>query len=238
MKTWIGTSGYSFKPWKGPFYPADLPDREMLRFYASRLAAVEINNTFYSLPRATAIEGWAAQTPDSGFRFAIKASQKITHWKRLSGVEEETRYLLQAVRPLGPRLGCVLYQLPPNLKVDRPRLEAFLDLLTAEAPDLRAAFEFRHASWAVPEILDLLGSRGAAWVLAETDEEPLEVLRTDAPWGYVRLRREDYDETALDLWAERLRGLGWSEAFVFFKHEDDGKGPRLAAELVRRMPSA
>lgn len=90
----------------------------------------------------------------------------------------------------------------------------------------------------MPEILDLLGSRGAAWVSAETDEEPLEVLRTDAPWGYVRLRREDYDEAALDLWAERLRGLGWSEAFVFFKHEDDGKGPRLAAELVRRMPSA
>lgn len=237
MKTWIGTSGYSFKPWKGPFYPQDLPDRAMLSFYASRLQAVEINNTFYALPRANAVEGWANQTPDTGFRFAIKASQKITHWKRLSGAEEETRYLLQAIRPLGSRLGCVLYQLPPHLKLDRPRLETFLDLLAAEAPDLRAAFEFRHLSWAVPEVLDLLGSRGAAWVLAETDEQPLEMLRTEAPWGYVRLRKEDYDAAALDDWAARLRALDWQEAFVFFKHEDDGKGPQLAAELARRMPA-
>ena len=176
MRAWVGTSGFSFKPWKGPFYPEDLPDREMLGYYATRLATVEINNTFYSLPRAASVEAWAAQTPADTFRFAIKASQKITHWKRLVAAEEETRYLLSAIRSLGTRLGAVLYQLPPNLKVDLSRLESFLDLLAAEAPEIRGAFEFRHPSWANAETLALLGSRGAAWVLAETDEEPLEAL--------------------------------------------------------------
>jgi uncharacterized protein YecE (DUF72 family) len=238
MRAWIGTSGYSFKPWKGPFYPADLPDKKMLEYYASQLAAVEINNTFYSLPRASAVEGWAAQTPDAGFRFAVKASQKITHWKRLAGAEEETRYLLSTIRPLGERLGCVLYQLPPNMKLDRDRLVTFLDLLASESPDLRAAFEFRHASWAIPEVLDLLGSRGAAWVLAETDEEPLQVLSSGADWGYLRLRKEDYDAAALDAWAARIPQLGWREVFVFFKHEDEGKGPLLARDFVRRLAAA
>jgi uncharacterized protein YecE (DUF72 family) len=235
MRAWVGTSGFSFKPWKGPFYPEDLPEREMLRYYSTRLAAVEINNTFYSLPRAASIEAWGAQTPADTFRFAIKASQKITHWKRLVGAEEETRYLLTALRPLGGRLGAVLYQLPPNLKADLPRLEGFLDLLAAEAPDIRSAFEFRHPSWANDETLDLLGSRGAAWVLAETDDEPFAVRRTSADWGYVRLRREDYDAAALAAWVHRLRDLNWSDAFVFFKHEDEGKGPRLAEDFVRRL---
>jgi uncharacterized protein YecE (DUF72 family) len=230
MRVWVGTSGYSFAAWKGSFYPEDLPAKGMLRYFGERLRAVEINNTFYQLPKPAVVHGWAAQVPQD-FRFAIKASQKITHFKRLSGVEEETAYLLRTIEPLAERLGPLLVQLPPNFKRDEGRLSAFLGRLRELAPATRAAFEFRHPSWAEETIRNLVQEAGGAIGDADTDEMPLAQLSPGASWGYLRLRRQAYAEDDLERWRDRLLTTGWSEAFVFFKHEDEGLGPRLAAKF-------
>jgi uncharacterized protein YecE (DUF72 family) len=232
MELRTGTSGYSYDEWTGPFYPEKLKAAERLRFYAERLPAVEINNTFYRLPKTNVLENWRDQVPET-FRFVIKASRRITHFKRLKGTEDETGYLLKTLGTLGDKLGCVLFQLPPNLKQDLPRLEAFLELL----PDgTRAAFEFRHESWLDEATFSKLRDRGMALVLAESEEEDdgaeATAIVSTAPWGYQRLRRSEYSHDDLAAWAERVRATGWDEAFVFFKHEDAGAGPRLAAEFL------
>ena len=228
MKVWAGTSGFAYKAWKGPFYPEDLPDREMLAHYAGRLPAVEINNTFYRLPNEKLLLGWAEQVPES-FRFAIKASRKITHQKKLASAEEETEYLLHTVSILEDRLGPVLFQLPPYLRKDEGLLASFLDLLPGTIP---AAFEFRHTSWLDDATLDLLAERGKALCVAET-EEGLDAPRLGtAGWGYLRLRRTDYSEEDLAGWAERIAAEGWSDAYVFFKHEDEAEGPRFAQKFL------
>jgi uncharacterized protein YecE (DUF72 family) len=238
----VGTSGFSYAEWKGPFYPADLSASGMLAYYAEQLPAVEINNTFYRLPRRSVLEGWAAQVPD-GFRFAVKASQRITHLKRLKDVADETRYLLDVTQALNDRLGVLLFQLPPNLKLDLERFDRFLELLPAGT---RAAFEFRHASWADQQVLDRLRARACAWVVTEQEEgTPPDFLMT-APWTYLRLRRPAYAHDELAAWATRLLARDLAEAFVFFKHEDAGAGPRLAREFLelagraglRRAPRA
>jgi uncharacterized protein YecE (DUF72 family) len=231
MEIHAGTSGYSYKEWLGSFYPEKLPAREMLSFYAGRLPAVEINNTFYRLPNASMVESWAAQVP-AGFRFAVKASQRITHRKRLREAGDETAYLLRTVASLGEKLGVMLYQLPPNMKVDRDRLAAFLEILPREA---KAAFEFRHPSWRDASIVELLRSRDCALVVADTDEEPADEIVATASWGYLRLRRADYDAAAIATWADRIARQPWREAFVFFKHEDEGRGPRFATEFLERV---
>jgi uncharacterized protein YecE (DUF72 family) len=228
MELRAGTSGFSYAGWKGPFYPDGLPAREMLRFYATQLPAVEINNTFYRLPRASVLEGWAAQVPES-FRFAIKASRRITHFKRLAGAEEETAYLLRSTSVLGPRLGALLFQLPPQAKADLARLEAFLDLLPA---GLRAAFEFRHPSWQDAPVAERLGQRGHALVAVDADGGAEPELAGSGGWGYLRLRRSGYERSELAAWAARIAASGWQEAFVFFKHEEAGAGPALARELL------
>src|SRR5258708_1922348 len=169
MKLHVGTSGYSYKEWQGNFYPDALTGKEMLSYYSRRLPAVEINNTFYRLPQPSMIENWKAQVPAS-FRFSIKATQRITHIKRLNNVADETKYLLDTAALLGERLGVVLFQLPPNMKKDAGRLRTFLDLLPAET---RAAFKFRHETWFDDEVLDLLKSRECALVISDTDEKPL-----------------------------------------------------------------
>lgn len=228
MRIWAGTSGFAYKEWKGAFYPEDLPDKEMLAHYASRLPAVEINNTFYRMPNEKLLLGWAEQVPD-GFRFAIKASRKITHQKKLAGAEEETEYLLRTVSILEGRLGPVLFQLPPYLRKDAGLLATFLDLLP---PTIPAAFEFRHDSWLDDESLDLLAERGKALCVAET-EEGLDAPRLGtAGWGYLRLRRTDYGDDELAAWAERIAGEDWSDAYVFFKHEDEAEGPRFAERFL------
>jgi len=227
MELRTGTSGFSYDAWKGAFYPEDLPARRRLAYYASQLPAVEINNTFYRLPKAEVLRGWVEQVPED-FRFAIKASRRITHSKRLKDPGEETDYLLETVRVLGRRLGCVLFQLPPNLPVDAARLEAFLARVPTDVP---AAFEFRHASWRHAAIFELLRAHDCAWVDADTDDEPLECLQRTASWGYLRLRAGTYTSQALRAWATRIAEPGWREAFAFFKHEDDAAGPRWAAEL-------
>ncbi len=228
MDLQIGTSGFSYKSWKGGFYPARLPEKKMLEHYASRLPAVEINNTFYRLPKASVLEGWAGRVPD-GFHFAIKASRRVTHFKRLKDPGDETDYLLQTVRSLGDRLGALLFQLPPNLGCDLARLETFLARLPGDLP---AAFEFRHASWEGPAVDALLAARGAVRVVADTDERPFEGDLPAGAWGYVRLRRSDYRAEDLADWAARLRTSGWARACVFFKHETTG--PAWAAELLAR----
>jgi uncharacterized protein YecE (DUF72 family) len=227
VKLLAGTSGFSFKEWKGNFYPADLPASAMLRYYAERLPAVEINNTFYRMPKAEVLAGWAGQVPD-GFRFALKAPQRITHFKRLVDVGDDTAWFLKMAESIGDRLGALLFQLPPHLKADLPRLEAFLVHLAA-AP-AAVAFEFRHDSWEAPEVAAAIAAAGCAVCVSETDETPVTAL-PGGRFGYLRLRRTNYDDAALTAWVERLRAQPWEEALVFFKHEDEGLGPRLAARF-------
>ena len=230
MRLFAGTSGYSYKEWKGTFYPEDLPAKRMLAYYSTRLPAVEINNTFYRLPRESVLEGWAAATEER-FRFAIKASRRITHHGRLRGVEELLQYLLDTVQVLGDKLGPLLFQLPPYLKRDDEALGAFLELLP---PRCRAAFEFRHDSWLDDEVYALLsGHGGAALVASDRSDKADPPLVATADWGYLRLRRTDYAAADLTRWAERVRGQPWREVFVFFKHEETAGGPDLAQSFSR-----
>jgi uncharacterized protein YecE (DUF72 family) len=231
MHLLAGASGYSYKPWKGPFYPKDLPDAEMLGFYAERLPTVEINNTFYRLPKASVLEEWSAKTPER-FRFVLKASRKITHIHRLKDVGEMTDYLFRAADTLGPKLGPVLFQLPPYLKKDLDRLRRFCDGVPAKRA---IAFEFREESWLDEDVLEVLRGRDAALCVADTeggrDESDLSPLAT-ASFGYLRLRRDDYGDADLVRWLARIRAQPWSRAYVFFKHEDEGAAPRLARRLM------
>jgi uncharacterized protein YecE (DUF72 family) len=228
MRFFVGTSGYSYKEWKGTFYPEKLPQKEMLSYYATRLSTVEINNTFYRMPKASVLESWAGQVPE-GFRFVLKASQKITHFKRLKDVEEETDYLIRTASVLKGRRGPLLFQFPPNFKKDLPRLEAFLRLVCDGA---QAAFEFRHESWFDDEVFDCLRANSCALCAAAVDDAPSADLVGTADWGYVRLRRESYTDEDLKQWIKRLKSQGWGEAYVFFKHEDAGAGPKLAARFM------
>ena len=233
MKLHVGTSGYSYKEWKGNFYPEDLPAKEMLSYYSRRLPAVEINNTFYRLPQPSMIENWRDQVPAT-FRFSIKATQRITHIKRLKNCADETKYLLDTAALMGERLGVVLFQLPPNSKKDSERLKDFLALLP---PDKRAAFEFRHESWFDDEILELLRAHDCALVVSDTDEKPLEEIISTAQWGYLRLRKTNYEPPDLADWMKRVQEQKWKDAFVFFKHEDEGVGPKLAAQFIKLCES-
>jgi len=239
MRIAVGTSGYAYKEWKGNFYPADLPADGMLRYYGERFTTVEINNTFYRMPKEKVLLDWAADVPD-GFRFVLKASQKITHFKRLKDVGSEVEYFLRVANVLGAKLGPTLFQLPPNLKKDLPRLVDFLALVPRT---WRAAFEFRHASWLDDEVFALLKEHNAALCVADTDPEdgekdPLVVpFVATADWGYLRLRRAGYAAADLERWAKQVTGQAWSDAFVFFKHEEAGAGPKLAAEFTALLPS-
>jgi uncharacterized protein YecE (DUF72 family) len=228
MTLYVGTSGYSYKEWKGSFYPEKLPAREMLTFYATRLPAVEINNTFYRLPQKSMLENWKGQVP-AEFKFSVKASQRITHIKRLKECAEETRYLLDTAAALEDRLGPVLFQLPPNMKKDLPRLELFLACLPT---DIRAAFEFRHPTWFDDDVLELLSRKNHALCVSDTDDLPVSHIDKTADWGYLRLRRVNYSEENLREWFKRVGDQNWNDAFVFFKHEDEGTGPRLAGQFL------
>jgi len=230
METFIGTSGFSYPAWRGSFYPEKLPPARMLAFYAERLRTVEINNTFYRMPKAETLGAWAAVTP-VGFRFAPKAPQQITHRQKLVGSADAVATFFRAAATLGDKLGPTLFQLPPFLKKDLPRLRDFLPLIP---PGVRAAFEFRHASWFTDDVYEALRERGAALCWAEAEELATPGVTTSG-WGYLRLRRTDYDDAALGAWADRLRAQAaqnvWAEAFVYFKHEDAGQGPKLAGRL-------
>ena len=228
MTLYAGTSGYSYKEWKGYFYPEKIAPDQMLAFYATRLPAVEINNTFYRMPKRETLEAWSAQVPDS-FRFVIKASQKITHMKRLKNTGEETDYLMDVVGALGKKLGVVFFQLPPNFKKDIERLGAFLETVAGETA---IAFEFRHVSWFDEETYALLRNHNVAMCLADTDEEMEVPLVGTADWGYLRLRRPGYPPADLAHWRSWVGGQQWKNAFVFFKHEDEASGPRMAMAFL------
>jgi uncharacterized protein YecE (DUF72 family) len=229
MTLYVGTSGYSYKEWKGSFYPEKLPAKEMLPYYATRLPAVEINNTFYRLPQKSVLEHWKDQVPP-GFKFSVKASQRITHFKRLKETEEETRYLLDTAAALEDRLGPVLFQLPPNMKKDLPRLELFVTCLPKET---KATFEFRHQTWFDDDVLELLSRGNHALCISDTDDLPVSHIDKTADWGYLRLRRVNYSDENLVEWFKRVIDQNWKNAFVFFKHEDEGTGPRLAGQFLQ-----
>jgi len=228
MRLHTGTSGFAYKEWKGAFYPQDLPDSKMLSYYAERFDSVEINNTFYRLPNEKVLRDWASQVP-ANFTFVLKASRRITHIKRLKE-DDALAYFLTTSAALGAQRGPLLFQLPPNMKLDLERLRNFLGWLPS---DVRAAFEFRHESWHDEDVFTALREHNAALCIAHVEEE--EGLQTPfvktADWGYLRLRKVAYEPAELEQWAERVRTSEWTDAFVFFKHEDEGTGPRLAAEF-------
>lgn len=212
-----GASGYSFKEWKGSFYPEKIKPEDMLAYYSDRLPTVEINNSFYQMPKPSVLENWAATTPE-GFRFAIKASRRITHIARLKleSAADSTAYLYRTLAALGAKRGPVLFQLPPNLKKDLPRLVAFLSILPGEH---RAAFEFRNETWFDDEVYDALKGAGAALCLSEREDNAPPPLVETASWGYVRLRLETYSDDDLRQWAARLEATAWQTIYVYFMHE-------------------
>lgn len=228
MRIFAGTSGYSYKEWKGSFYPAKLSPKKMLSFYADRLSTVEINYTFRKIPSETVVASWARQTPDT-FRFILKAPKAITHDKRLKDIEELTDRFLDAAMVLNGQRGPLLFQLPPNFKKDLARLESFLKIIDNR---VRLAFEFRHESWYDDEIIDCLRAHSSALCAADVDDVPSTNLVKTADWGYVRLRCETYTDDQLREWISRIQSQSWSEAYVFFKHEDTATGPKLAARFL------
>lgn len=228
MNLYVGTSGYSYKEWKGTFYPDDLPDKQMLKYYGERFRSVEINNTFYRMPKASVLEAWADVVP-ADFKFVLKASQEITHKKRLKDANDSVMYLLDVASVLQGRLGPFLFQLPPFMKKDAPRLGEFLKLLPR---GYRAAFEFRHQSWFDEEVFGLLRDHGSVLCIAEAENDLEIPFVSTADWGYLRLRRPDYGDAELRAWAERVSAQNWGDAFIFFKHEDEGKGPQMARRFL------
>jgi uncharacterized protein YecE (DUF72 family) len=224
MKIHVGTSGFGYDEWKGKFYPEKISPGEMLRFYSERLRAVEINNTFYHMPTEKVLASWSGQVPDD-FVFAVKAPRIITHLKQLRNVAEETAYLFKTLAVLGAKLGPVLFQFPKSFRADKPALEAFLELIPEK---INCAFEFRSQSWHDAEILTLLRNKGCSLCNADTDESPLNEIVSAATWGYLRLRRADYTDEDLSQWAKKIISQKWEKAFVFFKHEDDARGPEMA----------
>jgi len=232
-KLWAGASGYAFKEWKGSFYPEKIKPEEMLAWYSERLPSVEINNSFYQMPKVNVLEHWAEVTPEA-FRFSIKSPRRITHDARLAAdkAADSVAYLYKNLASLGAKRGPVLFQLPPFLKKDLPRLTEFLQLLPEGH---RAAFEFRHDSWFDDEVYTLLRGAGASLCLSEREDSTPPPLVETAPWGYVRLRLENYSEADLAAWYERLAATQWQEVHVYFMHEPTAPG--YAAALLKLQAS-
>jgi uncharacterized protein YecE (DUF72 family) len=229
-RPWVGASGYAYKEWQGSFYPEKIPPEAMLAWYAERLPSVEINNTFYQMPKVEVLERWASATPEA-FRFSIKASKRITHDARLAAdaAADSVAYLYKNLAALGAKRGPVLFQLPPLLKKDTVRLRDFLQLLPVGH---RAAFEFRHGSWFDDDVYGLLKAAGAALCLSEREDSAPPPLVETAAWGYVRLRLENYSDADLAAWAERLAATQWQDVHVYFMHESTAPG--YAAALLAK----
>ncbi len=234
MRTLVGTSGYNYPEWRGSFYPEKFSTAKMLAYYAERFPTVEINYTFYRLPTEKLLAGWAEATPEH-FCFTLKAPRRITHDAKLQRCEDLLQAFCRTSRTLGPKLGVLLFQLPPNFKKDVDVLRAFLELLPEGT---RAAFEFRHASWLEGDVFDALRARNIALCVADSEKmsTPIEVT---ADYAYFRLRDEGYQDADITLWAKRISGLqGVSDAFVYFKHEEQGLGPEFARRLVSQLEIA
>jgi uncharacterized protein YecE (DUF72 family) len=235
MKLHAGTSGFAFKEWKGSFYPCDLKDDNMLGFYSSKFPTVEINNTFYRLPKEGVLQSWAAQVPEP-FTFSIKASQRITHFARLKpDCASAVEFLLKNTSSLASRLGPILFQLPPNLQKELDRLRCFLDTLPR---DRRYTIEFRHESWFDEDVFAALREHDIPLCITEQPDFASPVVST-ASWGYARLHRFDYDEPMLAEWAARIAAQPWSEAYVYFKHDEGvGSGPPAVDSFIRTAGAA
>jgi len=228
----VGTSGYQYPEWRGTFYPDKFSTNKMLAFYAERFPTVEINYTFYRMPTEKLLQGWADGTPD-GFTFTLKAPRRITHDARLQRCEDTLQAFCRIARTLGPKLAVLLFQLPPNFKKDADVLRAFLELLPEGT---RTAFEFRHPSWFEADVLDALRARNAALCIADSEKlkTPVEVT---ADYAYFRLRDEGYQPADIDQWAKTIKELPPKDAFVYFKHEEQGLGPEFARRLITAIAS-
>ena len=233
MTLYVGTSGYSYKEWKGSFYPENITAKDMLAYYASRLHAVELNNTFYRTPQLSVIESWKAQVPEN-FRFSVKVPQVITHFRRLKDAGQQTRLMLKTVSALEGRLGAVIFRLPDDMKKDLKRLETFLKELPKDSP---AVFDFRHSTWFDDEVVALLRAHNRVLCVSDIEELPANQNKT-ADWGYVRLRRVVYTDANLKKWIKWIKAQKWKDTYVFFKHEDEGTGPKLAARFIALAGSA
>jgi uncharacterized protein YecE (DUF72 family) len=232
----VGTSGFAYKEWIGPFYPPGTRSTGMLAYYAGEFPSVEVNYTFRRLPEPSTVAGWAAQTPD-GFVFSCKAHQGITHYARLVEAGERVTQFLEAITSLGDRLGPTLFQCPPTLQYDPAVLDAFLTGLPATdaaGRRYRYAMEFRHLSFDTDEVRERLAAAGVAWCVADTEERAASFVRTAGDFAYLRLRRSDYDTEAITGWARSIgEALGEGvDVYAYLKHEDSATGPRDAAALM------
>ena len=227
---WVGTSGYNYPEWRGSFYPEEFSAAKMLEYYAARFSTVEINYTFYRLPNEKTVKEWAAGTPP-GFQFTLKASQRITHKARLQDCEDLVNVFCQRATLLGPKLATVLFQMPPYFRLKLDALETFVGWLPA---GLRAAFEFRHQSWLCEEVYNVLRSKNLALCLADNEKATTPQVLT-ADYTYLRLRDEGYDEAGLAAWATTAREMQKSlkDVYVYFKHEEAGKGPEFARTFLK-----
>lgn len=231
-RIWLGTSGFSYKEWKGLFYPQDLPDKQLLSYYATRFRSVEIDSTFYRVPAVKTLETWRDTVPED-FRFTVKATQQITHRQRLKVPSDALNRLTGVIPTLGGRLGVLFFQLPPFSRCDPARLESFLNALS---PGLPYAFEFRHESWFVPEVFQLLRERSIGLCILDVDEgcSPREIT---APFTYIRLRRNVYSPEAREDWRKRFREWADSgiEVFAYIKHKDNPDAPKIALEFAEGL---
>jgi len=229
---WVGTSGYAYPEWRGSFYPEKMQTAKMLPYYAEHFATVEINNTFYRMPNAKLLEGWSAQTPEN-FKLTLKAPQRITHQKRLRDCADDVRYFLEVASTLGPKLGAILFQTPPYLRMSLEVLDAFLAMLPE---GLCAAFEFRHKSWMESDVFCRLQAKGLALCVADSENfsTPVEIT---AGYAYFRLRDEGYQPHDIERWAQVIREktAGSSDVFVYFKHEEAGIGTEFAKQLIKNL---
>ena len=232
MAIWVGTSGYNYPEWKGSFYPEKLPAAKMLPYYAERLATVEINYTFYRTPNKEILQGWDHATPER-FRLTLKAPQRITHIARLRDCAERLHFFLETAATLGPKLGALLFQLPPNFKIDLAVFDAFLE---AFPPNVVAAFEFRNRSWLDQEVYARLKARNLALCVADSEKLTTPVNIT-ADYGYFRLRDEGYQPDDIKRWAHTVRDqtAGCKDVYVYFKHEESGKGPEFARAFMEAL---
>jgi uncharacterized protein YecE (DUF72 family) len=228
MRYYVGTSGYSYKEWKGAFYPPKLSDKKLLSHYAQSFSSCEINSTFRRFPSASTMEAWAAQVPDS-FRFVLKARQTITHFRRLQNAENQIDDFINVASLLKEKQGPLLFQLPANFKKDVPRLDAFLQYVRGRA---RIAMEFRNDGWFDDEVFDCLRAHSAALCVHDEGEALQAAVVRTTNWGYLRLRDESYTDAPLSDWIKKLKSQNWEEAYVFFKHEDVGSGPKLASRFL------
>jgi len=227
MNLLVGTSGYNYPEWRGTFYPEKFSTDKMLAYYAERLPTVEINYTFYRMPTEKLLAGWAAGTPEH-FSFTLKAPRRITHDAKLRHCEDLVQAFCRTARTLGPKLAALLFQLPPTFKKDVEVLRHFVECVPEGT---RGAFEFRHASWFDAAVYDVLRSRNLALCIADSEKLSTPVEMT-ADYAYFRLRDEGYQQADLERWAGIVRGLPVTDAFVYFKHEEQGLGPEFAARFI------